>query len=53
MIKLIVKFSQLTWDECGPCPIFAFFTVAFGFHRIIKARKNSIQGSPKVPISAN
>ena len=36
--------------ECGPCPIFACYTLAFALQLRIKQKKNLSQGSCKVPL---
>jgi len=39
-------FSRLTWVECGPCPVFASYTLAF----TLQLRKNLSQGSRRLPV---
>jgi len=41
MVKL-----KLTWEERGPCPVFAIYTLAFA----LQLRKNLSQGSRRVPV---
>jgi hypothetical protein len=43
------KFSCLTWEECEPFLVFAYYTMAFALQVKEKARKNLSQGSRKVP----
>jgi len=31
------------WEECGPCPVFAGFTLAFALHPRIKHGKTSVR----------
>jgi hypothetical protein len=42
--------TQLIWEECGPCPVFASYTLTFAFTAEEKARKNLSQGSRRVPV---
>ena len=46
------KFSRFTWLECGPCPVFACYTLAFALQLGEGARKkkNLSQGGRKVPV---
>jgi len=34
--QTIHRQTQLIWEECGPCPVFASYTLAFG----LQLRKN-------------
>jgi len=43
---------QLIWKECGPCPVFASYTLAFALQLRKKARKNLSRGSQRVPVGA-
>jgi len=45
-----VKFSGLTWEECGPFPVFACCTLAFALQLRIKAQKNPSQGGRRAPV---
>ena len=48
-IRLIVeKFSHLTWEECGPCPDFACYTLAFALQLREKAWNKPQPGSKSV-----
>jgi hypothetical protein len=41
--------GHTNWEECGPCPVFASYTLAF----TLQLRKNTekpSQGSPRVPV---
>jgi hypothetical protein len=29
---IAVKFSALTWKGCGPCPVFAYYTLALPYN---------------------
>jgi predicted dehydrogenase len=44
--QTIHRTTQITTnvEECGPCPVFASFTLAFGLTTVEKARKNHSQG---------
>ena len=43
--------TQLILKECGPCPIFASYTLAFAVQlRKKHEKKNLIQGSSRVPV---
>jgi len=46
------KFSRLTWVECGPCPVFAYYTLAFALpmREEKTEKKNLSQVSRNVPI---
>ena len=49
--RLIVeKFCRLTWEECGPCPVSACYTLAFALQLKEKQGINLSQGSRKVPV---
>jgi len=39
-----VKFSRLTSEECGSCPVYACCTLAFGLQLRKKARKKPQSG---------
>jgi len=41
------KFSRFTWEECGPCPVFACYTLAIALKLREKHGKNLSQGSRK------
>jgi hypothetical protein len=45
--QTIQRTTQITNNvgECGPCPVFASFTLAFAFQLRKKARKNLSQGN--------
>ena len=48
--ETIHRTTQLIWEECGPCPVFASYTLAFALQRRKKARKKLCQGSRRVPV---
>jgi hypothetical protein len=35
--------SQTNWEECGPCPVFASYTLAFGLQLRKKHGKTSVR----------
>jgi len=37
------KFSRLAWEECGPCPVFASYTLAFALQLREKHGKTSVR----------
>jgi hypothetical protein len=43
------KFTRFTWEECGPCPVFACYTLACVLKLRERHRKNLSQGSRKDP----
>jgi len=48
--KQYTEQTHLTnWEECGPCPVFASYTLEFAVQLKIKGRKNLSQGSRRVP----
>jgi len=49
-IQTIHRTTQLIWEECGPCPIFVCYTLAFALHLRKKTRKNLSQGSRRVSV---
>jgi len=50
-IQTIHRTTQLTnWEECGPCRVFANYTVAFALQLREKTRKNLSQGSRRVTV---
>jgi len=49
--QTVHRTTQLTnWEECGPCPVFASYTLVFVLQLRKKSQKNLSQGSQKVPI---
>ena len=45
-----IKFSRLTWVECGPCPVFECYTLAFTLQlRKKSTEKTSVRVVDKVP----
>ena len=45
--QTIHRTTQFTnWEECGPCPVFASYTLAFA----LQARKTLSQGSRRMPV---
>jgi hypothetical protein len=48
--QTVHKTTQLIWEECGPCPVFASFTLAFALQLRKKHGKNLSQSSPRVPV---
>ena len=49
--QIAVKFSRLNWEECGPCPVFECYTLAFALQVRKKHRKRNLsQSSLKVPL---
>jgi hypothetical protein len=42
--------GQTNWEECGPCPVFASYTLEFALQMRKKARRNLSQGSRRVPV---
>jgi len=51
MFEVAVKFSRLTWEGCGPCPVFAFCTVSFAFQLSKKHGKTSVRLVKKCQLS--
>jgi hypothetical protein len=41
--------GQTNLEECGPCPVFASYTLAFAI-QMRKTQKNLSQGSRRVPV---
>jgi len=48
--QTIHRITQLIWEECGPCTVFASYTLVFALTIEEKARKNLSQGSRRVPV---
>ena len=48
--QTIHRTTQLIWEECGPCPVFAGYTLGICFTTEEKARKHLSQGSRSVPV---
>ena len=45
------RITHLTnWEECGSCPVFASYTLAFALQLGKKAWKNLRQGNRRVPV---
>ena len=40
--QTIHRTTQLIWEECGPCPVFASFTLAFALQLRKKLGKTSV-----------
>ena len=38
----IHRTTQLIWEECGPCPVFASYTLEFALQLRKKHRKTSV-----------
>jgi uncharacterized integral membrane protein len=49
-IQTIHRTTQVIWDECGPCPVFAILYPGICLATEEKAWKNLSQGSRKVPV---
>jgi hypothetical protein len=43
--------GQSNWAECGPCPVFASYTLAFALQPRKNHRETLSQGSRRVPVS--
>ena len=41
--QTIYRTTQLIWEECGPCPIFESYTLAFALQLRKKHRKTSVR----------
>jgi hypothetical protein len=41
--QIIHRTTQLIWEECGPCPVFASYTLAFALQLREKHRKTSVR----------
>ena len=41
--RTIHRITQLIWEECGPCPVFASYTLAFALHLTKKHGKTSVR----------
>ena len=48
--QTIHRTTQLIWEECGPCPVFASYTLAFALQLRKKTRRNLSQGSRRIPV---
>jgi len=48
--QIIHRTTQLIWEECRPCPVFASYTLAFASQLRKKHEKNLSQGSGRVPV---
>ena len=42
--------GQTNWEECGPFPVLASYTLALALQLRKKTRKNLSQGSQRVPV---
>jgi len=49
-IQTVHRKTQLIWEECGPCPVFAGFTLAFTLQLRKKPRENLRLGSQRVSV---
>jgi len=43
--KTIHRTTQLIWEECGPCPVFARYTLAFAVQLRKKHGKTTVRGA--------
>ena len=51
LTQTIHRTTQITnWEECGTCPVFASYTLAFCLTTEEQARKNLSQGSGRMPV---
>jgi hypothetical protein len=41
--KTVHRTTQLIWEECGPCPVFASYTLAFALQLRKKYGKTSVR----------
>jgi len=41
--QTIHRTTQLIWEECGPCPVFASYTLAFALQPRKKRGKTSVR----------
>jgi len=41
--KTMHRTTQLIWEECGPCPVFASYTLAFSLQLWKKHRETSVR----------
>ena len=48
--QTVHRTTQLIWEQGGPYPVFAGYTLAFCLTTEEKARKNLSQGSRRVPV---
>jgi hypothetical protein len=42
--------SQTNWEECGPCPVFASYTLAFALQMRKNHRKTSVRAETSVRV---
>jgi hypothetical protein len=47
--QTIHRTTQLIWEECEPCPVFASYTLEFDLTTDEKAQQNFSQGNQRVP----
>jgi hypothetical protein len=47
--QTIHRATQLIWEECGPCPVFASYSLAFA----LQLRKNTEKAQSGLPKSAS
>jgi len=48
--QTVHRTTQLIWEQCGPCPVFASYILAFVL-QLRKKRENPLsQGSRRVPV---
>ena len=47
--QTIYKTTQLIWEECGPCPVFASYTLAFTL-RLRKRHGKTLSQGRRVPV---
>ena len=49
--QTVYRTTQLTnWEDCGPCPVFAIYTLLFSLQLRKKHEKNLSQGSRRIPV---
>ena len=49
--QTIHRTTQLiTWEECGPCPVFAIYTLEFGLQLRKKHGKTSVRIAERMPV---
>jgi hypothetical protein len=49
--QTIHRTTQLIWEECGPCPIFASYTLAFALQLRKKHGKTSVRVAEEIQLA--
>jgi len=50
-VQTVHRTTQLIWEECGPCPIFASYTLAFALQQKKRHGKTSVRAAEECQLA--